>query len=221
MKPIARVAILMFATLFCGQLFAQSLNGKFVLLPGVPVAVALNAPVVTGETNASSDDDAGLYTIFSNFGKKPNCYNQQEGWTVAGKHSPLGFSQYIAMIFTPQADATVTELKLALFGQLGAVISLNEDSDGLPGKPIHTWVTSKLGNSGKPPCVYTAVKSKQGLPVQKGTQYWVVAAARGTEWDVWNFTYKGSTGDFAYDYDDEGWKIENSYLSAFAVLGTR
>jgi len=69
-------------------------------------------------------------------------------------------------------------------------------------------------------CVHDG-KSKHGLPVREGAQYWVVAAATGTEMDGWIFTYKGTTGNFAYNYDDEGWKIENSNLSVFAVLGTR
>jgi len=126
------------------------------------------------------------------------------------------------MKFTPKTDAAVTEIKLALlaYDKRGAVISLNEDSDGLPGKPIHTWVLSKLGNIGNGFCVLTAVKSKQGLPVQKGTQYWVVAAARGKEAAYWDFAYKAPIGDFAVNHG-AGWEKIDDYLSAFAVLGTR
>lgn len=221
MKLFVRVLVVTLTiVLFCGHLLAQAPDsGKFVALPGIPSRTVLNASVAQ-----SQDDDANLYTIFSNLGKKPNCYYPYEGWTVSGKKSLLGFSQYVAMDFTPKADATVTEIRLALFnvaGKQGAVISLNEDSNGLPGNPIHTWVTKKLGNYGKLPCVLTMVSSKQGLPVHKGTQYWVVAAATGTEWDGWLYTYDESTGDLAIDYNDQGWVTEDSNLAAFAVLGLR
>jgi len=171
----------------------------------------------------SSQADASLYTIFTNLGKKPNCYNYSDGWLVAGPDSDLGRIQYMAMSFTPKADAAVTELKLALFGsgpKPSAVISLSQDSNGLPGDPIHTWITHKLGNVGKGFCVLTEVKTKQGLPVQKGTQYWVVAEARGSIVDTWDFTYNNLTGNEAYDIGS-GWQTQNSYLSAFAVLGTK
>ncbi len=227
MKLIARVSALVFATLLlCGHPFAQSFgNGRFVLLAGTPASVSMNSAIGVGETKASADDGAGLYTIFNNFGKKPKCYNSSgDGWVVAGEDSEFGQSQYIAMSFTPKADATVTKLKLGMLwttGTRGVVISLNEDSGGLPGNPIHTWVTSRVGKFGSYPCLYTLVKDGQGLPVQKGTQYWVVAAATGTEWDDWVFTYKGTMGEFAYDESDEGWTLENFYLATFAVLGTR
>jgi len=176
----------MFVTLlFCEHLFAQTPNnGKFVLLPEVPVAVALNAPVVASGTEAS-DVDASLYTIFNNFGKKPNCYDN-EGWVVSGKDSSLGYSQYIAMRFTPKADATVTELKLALFRTTdkpgGAVISLNEDMGNQPGNPLHTWVTSKLGNSGKLPCVYTMVRASTVCPSGRARNIGWLPPLRGPRW---------------------------------------
>jgi hypothetical protein len=171
------------------------------------------------------DKYAGLYLIFSDIlqGSK-GCYNYNNGWSVTGPDSPAGYQQSVAMKFTPRADAKVTKLMLALVwiaGDEGAVISLNDDNNGVPGNAIHTWVIHKLENEGNWPCVYTVVKSKKGLPVPKGQQYWVVAAATGTEMDAWGYTYKYANGDFAYDLNNAGWKIEDAPLSAFAVWGTR
>lgn len=162
--------------------------------------------------------DSGLYTIFSNFGKGQNCFNLGEGWLVEGPGT--GDAQYIAMKFTPTVDANVTEMKLALFGGRGAVVGLNEDDNGLPGKPIYTWHPHKLGNRGKSPCMYTLVTNKQGLPIHQGQQYWVVAEARGKEAAGWSWTNSGD-GDFAYDDSNQGWMIEDANISAFDVLGTR
>jgi len=226
MNPTAKVPILLIATvLLSGHLFSQNAENNFASIP-VPASLALDSSSAASQDAAPSNEDAGLYTIFSNFGKKPDCYNRSNGWLVSGKDSPfVGTSQYIAMKFTPSSDASVREIKMALlWGGLykdAAVVSLNEDSNGLPGNPIQSWVTGKLGMFGTPPCNYTMVKSKQGLPVQKGTQYWIVAEGRGTETNVWGFTYKGTQGDFAYDYNNEGWKIEYEHLSTFAVLGTQ
>lgn len=206
-----------FVLLFCGHLLGQNLQ-RGNSSPHSYFQPMAGAPRSTAAENGVSVEP-GLYTIFSNLGQKPNCYDPTNGWQVAGKQSSLQESQSIGMSFVPLADATVTEIKLPLVylrGERGGVVSLNEDSQGLPGAPIHTWIVSKFAT---PPCSYLVVKSRTGLPVKKGTQYWIVASAKRTELDGWAFTYTDAKGNLAYNLGNEGWENDYGFLSAFAVLG--
>ena len=58
----------------------------------------------------------------------------------------------------------------------GGVISLNETSNGFPGKPLHTWSLKNLSAYGTC-CTLEVAKDGKGLPVKKGTKYWVVLVA--------------------------------------------
>jgi hypothetical protein len=162
-----------------------------------------------------------LKTIYSNLGPKGKRYDCTNGWIVAGSNSALGHEQWIAMPFTPTANHTVTEIEIAVDGPAnspGFTLSLNADASGLPGTALHTWEIKKV--AGGCPNLDTATY-KQGIKVSKGKQYWVVAATDSTNedaYDSWNYTYKDTTGPFAYDVGS-GWTADNSYLSAFAVLG--
>jgi len=160
---------------------------------------------------------SNLYKIYSDFGNnKGNCYGT-EGWTV-------GLGQSIAMPFTPKADAKATEFVLGLFSVYTGyttTVSLNQDSNGLPGKVIHKWTLKKLGTSHFHVCDATITRSKKGLSLNAGTQYWVVASAPSAAWDVWDFTYGGVMGNFAYEENGQGWNADSGNLGAFGVFGIK
>jgi hypothetical protein len=95
----------------------------------LPLLVLLFSGTLLAQTNQ--------YKIYSNLGKPPNCYDTVEGWLIVSNQS-------IAMPFTPKVDATLTEIRVPVVhpknnGQDGFTLSVNEDSGGLPGNPIHTW----------------------------------------------------------------------------------
>jgi hypothetical protein len=186
----------------------KSRSVKFLLIALFTV-ISLPAPAQSSTQH--------LYKIYSNLGKTVHgtCYNTSEGWKV-------GMGQSIAMPFTPKVDAKLNELVLGLFGSPGAfaIVSVNKDDNGLPGKAIHTWVVGDLGMHEWHSCYVGIAKVKKGLPLQGGTQYWVVTAAPYSTTDAWYYTYNDSEGDFAYKEGTGGWNSEDSYLSAFGVFGT-
>ena len=186
-----------------------------LISPAVYVAsLAFSVPVL------AQDLSKGFYKIYSNLGPevKGTCYDPHEAWVV-------GLGQAIAMPFTPKVDASVSEIVLGLLYVTGgkdiAIVSLDADDNGLPGKAIHTWNVARLGKYRWHSCYVSIAKSKKGLPLKAGTRYWVVGAAPSATWDIWAYTYNDITGNFAYEENNGGWNADDSYLSAFGVFGTK
>jgi len=135
--------------------------------------------------------DAGLVTIFSNLAAK---YPKGQYWCCTGYNvmGPSQGEQWMAAAFTPAANHTVTRIEVAAgFSQgttNGVVVSLNSDSNGVPGKALKTWNASGLPRFGT--CCVLVVKSDSaGIPVRAGKQYWVVLSTNSKEQDTvdgWN-----------------------------------
>jgi hypothetical protein len=165
-----------------------------------------------------------LKTIYSNLGTGTNVYNKGAGWTVCGPASGI-CTQWVAMPFTPKARATVTKIESAVgwfSGTMEVVISLNADSNGKPGKAIHTWHVKKMEAFGTC-CTLDITRSKKGLPVKKGKQYWVVASTDTTDADLgaaWNFTWNNAQGLYAWSTDlGVTWNTATGAISALGVFG--
>ncbi len=198
---------------FLGTSFAQNTDDH-----GAVIINSARASTIPTRPTAGPDlRSPMLYQIYSNLGhRKGNCYGT-EGWTV-------GLGTSIAMPFTPKADAKATELVLGLFSVTTGyttAVSLNEDSNGMPGKVIHKWRLKKLGTSHFHDCSATITRSRKGLPLKAGTQYWAVASAPDAAWDIWDFTYSGLMGNFASEQDGQGWNADYGNLGAFGVFGAK
>ena len=122
---------------------------------------------------ALAQDSSSMYKIYNNWGKYPDCSDPVNGWLV-------GNGQSIAMPLTPKAASKLTEIDVAMghceynCGPDGGTISLNADSNGLPGNPIHTWKFKKLGTSNLHHCPSdTKAKSRNGIALKQGSQYWL------------------------------------------------
>src|SRR5262249_21786353 len=137
-------------------------------------------------------DDPTLVTIFSNLASK---YPKGEYWccsgyNVTGPNSSFA-EQWMAAAFTPDADHTVTKIQVAAGWAEGAnriVISLNEDTNGIPGTALKTWNVSGLPFFGTC-CTLLKVSSRIGIPVSGGQQYWVMLSTNDSELntvDAWN-----------------------------------
>jgi len=200
-------------TLACGTLFAADQR--------VPDRVITLA---SGDIKPNVVNDAKLKTIFSNLGSKTDTYDSTNGWLVAGPNSSRGL-QWIAMPFTPRADATVTQIQSAVaYGNQGGINGFNlvlaADSSGLPGKPLHSWDLKNLRLEDTC-CKLDIANYAKGVKVKKGTQYWVVSQTDSkstTAVDGWSNTWNDSTGNFAFN-KGSGWSLYNGTLSAFAVKG--
>jgi len=121
----------------------------------------------------------GMTEIYSSLGTDPkNLYNWLATWLVSGPNSILGLSDFIAMPFTPTSNAHVFEVRTAiLWDKSGADqvnLSIHEDSKGHPGKLLAGPVT--VTDVPHVHCCQLAVADfSSGVPVNGGTQYWIVA----------------------------------------------
>ena len=170
--------------------------------------------------------DAGLVTIFSNLADRypKGEYWCCEGYNIMGPNSGAG-EQWMAAAFTPSADHTVTKIEVAVGysqGTNGVVISLNKDSNGMPGTALKTWHASGLQNFGT--CCAIVVKSdKSGIPVGAGKQYWIVLSTNGNETDTvdaWNFNDTNQVDlTTLASYTNNQWTVFQASGVGFAVKG--
>jgi hypothetical protein len=215
MKTLTRTLLcLVMLTLTCATLFAQNQR-----LPSIEITVA------SGVIHPNVRNDAGLKTIYSNLGSKTDTYDDSGGWIVSGPASGDG-QEWVAMPFTPKANATVTQIQIAVQhnpargNAEGFNLVLAADSAGLPGKSLHSWDRKTVPQFGTC-CQLDTVKYAKGIKVKKGKQYWVVAQtdSKSTDtWDAWDFTWNESTGNQALN-KGSGWQVVSETLNAFAVQG--
>jgi len=170
---------------------------------------------------------AKLYTIFTNLGTGKNVYTDNVAWDVAGPDSGVT-EEWIAMPFTPTSDAEVTQISVAVQHNTGSpnsfVLSLNQDSGGLPGKVIHRWLVKDLPRFGTC-CTLDVVRDAKGLKVKRGTQYWVAAETNSSERktrDEWDLASAAIEGPFAINNNNgQGWYQYTAFTSAFGVFGKK
>ena len=143
-----------------------------------------------------AEEPTTLKTIYSNLGKKTNAYKDSNGWVINGPNEGAGFTQFVAMPFTPISDSHVSQVLVAVqydgSGANQVNLSLYADSgNGYPGTIIAGPITvANLPDFGT--CCILAVAKFPSAAVTAGTQYWVVAdtPASGTGSDlggVWDF----------------------------------
>jgi hypothetical protein len=170
---------------------------------------------------------AGLTTIAGNLSKYPNgvffcCY----GYTISGPDSFLGSAYWVAIPFTPTSNMTVNEVEVSVGwggdGTNGVTLSVNADASGLPGAALASLDATGLSNYGSC-CQLVVAKSPKGLPVNQGTQYWVVVStdtSTQNTFDAWAFN---STDMRSYPFASystaNGWGNSDGLLPGYAVLG--
>ena len=118
-----------------------------------------------------------LKVIYKNLGSKTDAYNDTGGWAVVGPNAGLGFTEFMAMPFTPKADSHVSEVQVAVEYKSGANqvnLSIYNDSGGAPGTLLAGPVTV-TGLPAEGTCCTLAVADFSPVAVDAGTQYWVTA----------------------------------------------
>jgi hypothetical protein len=121
----------------------------------------------------------GLTTIYSSLGTdSKNLYNYIDTWLVSGPNCVIGIANFIAMPFTPKSNSHISEVRTAVLyygnGADQVNLSIHEDSKGHPGRLLAGPVTvTKLPKAFT--CCQLAVADFASVPVNGGTQYWVVA----------------------------------------------
>jgi hypothetical protein len=167
------LAAMALAALVGGGASAATIQGVKLSNDGLWVRV----PNGTGHYTAPPKHAPGLSVIFSNIAVKypMGLYFCCSGATVAGPDSPLGAPSWPAMQFTPAADATVTEIDVAVQRISGAdlvEIALYDDAGGLPGKLLKKFKVSGFGIIGSC-CGLSVGKDATGIAVKGGAPYWV------------------------------------------------
>jgi hypothetical protein len=227
------------ASLFCLMILAATVNAlaadhSNLILSGKTVVVKHPSKVIT----PAAPHDASLKTIAGNlsdyqYGVFFCCY----GDYITGLTNLLQVvpEYWQAVPFTPAANMTVKEVEASVVwdeGENAVVLSLNSDSSGLPGKAIHSWSAKNLAEIGSC-CQLATGKSKAGIAVKKGTQYWLVVSTNSKDSDIFAAWEVNSTDmrshPFASYCDDSKqgncngtsgkWVAVNGLLPGFAVLG--
>jgi hypothetical protein len=222
--------------------FAASRDGFMVTSNG-RIVITKNRPDAAATVASSSSDpgDASLVRIFDNIGSyyPKGIYYCCQGWTIAG---PITGQQqsfpelWEAAAFTPAADHTVTKIKVAagwVLGVNGLVLSLYNDSGGVPGTAIKSWSLTNLPTFGC--CALQVGTDAAGIPVKAGVQYWVVLKTNSKESNTlaaWNdndtdqltyrkmATYCSDDKEGSCGNNDAWTTFETAPAPAFAVLGS-
>jgi hypothetical protein len=125
----------------------------------------------------------GLITIYSDFAYHypDSLYFCCEGLLVTGPSAFPGFFPEFqeAAAFTSDTTRLLTEIDVALSyssGTNGADISLYSGQYGLPAVLLKTWHVTNIPISASC-CTPTVVKSRKGIPIQAGGEYWVAVSA--------------------------------------------
>lgn len=163
---------------------------------------------------------AAMQKIFSNLGPNQfNLYDDTTGWYVTGPTCVLlatadvvqnGCQQFVGMPFTPDTNAQVSQVRLALqyngYGGELFYISIYGDSGGRPGTLLAGPVTLTHVPLFGTCCALPAANFNPPVPVTGGTKYWVVAstptAGKGSD----------SSGTWDYVYQDD---IEPVFVANF------
>jgi len=176
-SPLARVVLCLAVLMLIGvTALALGTKQNFITSNDGRTAIATKGPSVVTPRDPRSD--AGLKTIAGNLSTYPFgtffcCF----GNTIAAGPPNFPFQYWVAIPFTPTADATVTrvEASVGTFGGADAgafQIQLLADNSNSPGSPIKTFDIKTESTYGSC-CTLDVGNDKAGIPVTKGTQYWV------------------------------------------------
>jgi hypothetical protein len=147
------------------------------------------------------------------------------GATIGGPTSQVGLVE-TAAAFTPAANVTVTEVDAGVgfvSGVNGVVMSIYSDAGGVPGSSLMDFDASGLPTFGTC-CELATAKSKKGVALTAGTQYWFVLstdAKETTTWDAANAQTTDTVDDsLAASNEGSGWDAySTNFLPAFALYG--
>jgi hypothetical protein len=195
---------------------------------------ALNPPA---QITPAQEPKSKYTLIAGNFSAYPQAtFFSIFGNTIAQGGANYPFQTWVAMPFTPAANATVVAVQVAV-GRLGSgtsgfEVGLYNDASGIPGTVIESehFAGSKVPEYGQC-CVLDTVDFSGGVPVMAGTQYWVAVTTTAADTDIfgWNFNTTNMTatpaaswcsGSSTYCGSNSGIWVPYSYTQlAFRVVG--
>jgi len=116
------------------------------------------------------------------------------GNTIAGINSALGFEVWVAIPFTPAKTMRVHQVEASVGWIVNTdtnfLLGVFKDASGVPGAPIKNFKAVAANQYGSC-CTLVTEKSKAGISVTGGTQYWLVVNTddknHGTFFGAWAF----------------------------------
>jgi hypothetical protein len=234
-SPLARI-LLCLAVLALIGVTALALRTKqdIITTNDGRMVIATKGPSIVTLRDIKSD--AGLKTIAGNLSDYQYatyfcCY----GFTVAQGPPSFLFTSWVAVAFTPTANATVTRVEVPVTYISSADtefrVSITDDSNNVPGKAIKIWqvkTTNPIGSC----CILDVENDSAGIQVAAGTQYWVTATSSSKHdffgsWMV-NSTdmrphllagYCKGSSTYCGTTNNGKWVSGDNLMPAFAVLG--
>jgi len=196
-----------------------------------PIPVLLALLICSSPTSTSAQVFAG--TFYSSFGANaseiyPPSAFAANYWCITGALSTAcGAAQLrqIAAPFKPTQSAPIESISLALSagasGIGSAIVSLAQDSSGVPGNTLESWSVTNLPVGSQP--ALTVLNDRLNLVLTAGQAYWVVAQPMAANSDVlWYTNVLGFNG--AMSNSGSGWQTLTGIVAtqpAFSVAMSR
>ena len=225
-KPAVRIALVLSVLALAGMA-ALAAGGHHGIVTSQDGRLSMVKP---GATHVKPwNEPSGATEIAGNLSRYPYgvyfcCY----GYTISGPQSFLGEAYWAAVPFTPSANYNVTKVEASVAwgesGPNGVTLSLNNDANGVPGTAIVSDNASNLGDFGDC-CTLVVGQGSPGVPVNAGTQYWVVistSAATATTFDAWAFNSTDMRETYPLAFYNSGsgtWSASTGLLPGYAVYG--
>lgn len=157
-------------------------DGRLAIAMKAPTTVT-PAPVNPPATISGNLSDFPFGTFFCCFGN-----------TIAGINSALGFEVWVAIPFTPAANMKVHQVEASVGwivnSETSFLLGVYNDASGVPGTPLKNFKAVAANQYGAC-CTLVTEKSKAGISVTGGTQYWLVVSTddknHGTFFGAWAF----------------------------------
>lgn len=208
-KSITVLLIAMLA--LTGALMAQSTGPR-------------TAHMTTPSKNITPAEKPGLATIFSDLGPtSTDEYNDTYGYYVLGPDNSVGDGeQYVAIPFTPKANATVEVLQVAIgyiSGNNAVIVGLYSDSFGEVGTLLASREYRNVPAFGT--CCQLVTVGITPTAVTAGTQYWIGVSTDDTHAPNFTGVFESSNAaNTAYNPAQEGWFTFSNGLPAAGAFGT-
>jgi hypothetical protein len=155
-----------------------------------------------------------VYDTF-NEADQANLFDCCNALTIAGVHRKDAPRSSVAIPFTPEAFAKITEVDVALSG--GTLkVEIAGSTMGLPGRVKKSWAVD--APAAGQCCTYIAKLPGNPVHAGAGGQYWIVLKAVHYDLGGWNLNTIGASGPYAVRGDDGVWTMTEGPLPAVRVI---
>lgn len=172
---------------------------------------------LAGMATMTAYAQADLYSTFNNDEAKLfDCCNSLP--IVGPRHDNAKKS--IAIPFTLQADARITEVDIAASWMSGqgnkVLVRLVGSVEGNPGRIKHKFVVGGIPKGGQ--CCVFETMTAHGVPVKAGGVYWIEIGVEPGDVAGWNLNSLGIEGAYK-TWDGVAWNDAQGPLPAVRLLG--